>query len=325
MGCRLRRLVSRANLLQEQNKLLTTDSKARDPDIRRIAREAEARLINDPQSGYRQWPSEPPPSAPTAFDNDQAPAPTDHDHAAQTPIVDLIDDLVPLSPTPEYEQPVRNSAPVSPQEAGVPTAQDAHYASPYGQPPTSSHPLQMPTSTVAPMHSTIAIDPNMYGNVAPRQAHVPQGPPLQPATPSTVILSRTRETKILLSVDGDGIRGLSALLLIESLVNAICVKIGQRLDPHQIFDLTGGSSLGGVIAILLCRLQMQAHRAREAYKKISRQVFLNKRDFFISLDPQAPLLGDGTALEDEIRDIIQQELGSHDQRLYDDRQDSGDV
>jgi hypothetical protein len=76
------------------------------------------------------------------------------------------------------------------------------------------------------------------------------------AATSKVALSRRRETKILLSIDGDGVRGLSSLLLIESLVNAICVKIGQRLDPHQIFDLTGGSSLGGVIALLLCRLQM---------------------------------------------------------------------
>jgi calcium-independent phospholipase A2-gamma len=139
-------------------------------------------------------------------------------------------------------------------------------------------------------------------------------------------LSRTRETKILLSIDGDGIRGLSALLLVESLVNAICVKIGQRLDPHQIFDLTGGSSLGGVIALLVCRLQMQPHRAREAYKKISRQVYFNKRDFFISLDPSAPLLaGDGKALDAEIKDVIQQELGNQDDRLFDGREDSGDV
>jgi hypothetical protein len=316
------------NSSQEQNKLLTGDSKARDPDIRRIAREAEARLINDLHSGYRQWPSEPPPSAPTASSNDQVPAPTNREDPAQTPIADLIEDLVPLSPTPEFDQPARSVAPVSPQEAGpsVPVAQDSHYASPYGQPPTSAYPLQMPISNAASVHPVTSNNSKTHANMVQRQTHLSQGPPLQPATPSTVILSRTRETKILLSVDGDGIRGLSALLLIESLVNGICVKIGQRLDPHQIFDLTGGSSLGGVIAILLCRLQMQAHRAREAYKKISRQVFLNKREFFISLDPQATIMhGDGTALEDEIREVIQQELGTHDQRLYDDRQDSGDV
>lgn len=114
--------------------------------------------------------------------------------------------------------------------------------------------------------------------------------------------------------------------MIESLVNAVCIKLGQRLDPHQIFDLTGGSSLGGVIAILLCRLRMQAHRAREAYKQIARQVYLNKRDFFISSDPhaQSPSLNN-THLEDEIKTVVRQELGTEDELLLDGREDSGNV
>lgn len=71
---------------------------------------------------------------------------------------------------------------------------------------------------------------------------------------------------------------------------------------------------------------MQAHRAREAYKEISRQVFLNKRAFFISLDPHAPLpSGDGSALEEEIKKVIHAELGTADERLFDSRDDSGDV
>jgi calcium-independent phospholipase A2-gamma len=157
-------------------------------------------------------------------------------------------------------------------------------------------------------------------------AHTPHAPPIQPAVPAEAILSRTRETKILLSIDGDGVRGLSALLLIESLVNAICVKVGQRLDSHQIFDLTGGSSLGGVIAIMLCRLRMQAHRAREAYKQIAKQVYLNKRDYFISLDPHAQTSNvDGKELEREVKAVIQQELGNPDELLLDGRPDSGDV
>jgi hypothetical protein len=141
-----------------------------------------------------------------------------------------------------------------------------------------------------------------------------------------MILSRNRETKILLSLDGDGIRGLSTLLVVESLVNAICVKIGQRLDPHQIFDLTGGSSLGGAIAIMLCRLRMHATRARETYVKISRQVYLNKRDYFCSLESRGstPYV-DGKALEDTIREVVRQELGNEDESLLDSREDSGDV
>lgn len=71
---------------------------------------------------------------------------------------------------------------------------------------------------------------------------------------------------------------------------------------------------------------MQAHRAREAYKEISRQVFLNKRAFFISLDPHASLpSGDGSALEEEIKKVIHAELGTADERLFDSRDDSGDV
>jgi hypothetical protein len=34
---------------------------------------------------------------------------------------------------------------------------------------------------------------------------------------------------------------------------------------------------------------------------------------------------DGVALENEISQVIQQELGALDQRLFDDREDSGDV
>jgi hypothetical protein len=183
-------------------------------------------------------------------------------------------------------------------------------------------------ATIAQVQGIANYHPHLNGNASQPQAQVPQGPPLQPATanPRGVVLSRNRETKILLSLDGDGIRGLSMLLVVESLVNAICVKIGQRLDPHQIFDLTGGSSLGGAIAIMLCRLQMQAHRAREAYKQIARQVYLNKKDYFVSLDPHVPTpYVDGLVLENEIKAVIVEELGNEDELLFDGREDSGDV
>jgi hypothetical protein len=155
--------------------------------------------------------------------------------------------------------------------------------------------------------------------------HAQQSQHVRPAVP-TVNLSRSRETKILLSLDGDGIRGLSALLVVESLVNAICVKIGQQVDPHQIFDLMGGSSLGGVVAVMLGRLRMQAHRAREAYKQIARQVFLNKKDFAVSLDPKAQTPNaDGLALEKEIKRVVKQELGNEDEQLFEGKEDQGDV
>jgi hypothetical protein len=60
--------------------------------------------------------------------------------------------------------------------------------------------------------------------------------------------------------------------------------------------------------------------------KVSQQVYLNKRDYFTSLElrgatPQV----DGQALEDTIKNIVQQELGNENEPLLDRGEDSGDV
>jgi len=141
-----------------------------------------------------------------------------------------------------------------------------------------------------------------------------------------MVPSKSRETKVLLSLDGDGVRGLSQVLLVESLVNAVCTKIGAQVDPYQVFDLIGGCSMGGVLAIMLSRLRMQAHKAREAYKSIAKEVFSNKRDFFTSFDPHAPPKHqDGQAVEDAIKALVSQEVANPDELLLDSREDSSDV
>jgi hypothetical protein len=209
--------------------------------------------MNDPQSGYRQWPSEPQVGSPAAPVNGQWNSePARHD-PAQTPATGLPADLI-LSPSPDL-QPVQLSAPATPREPGPPTP-GPYYTSPYGHTTTTPYPDRTSTGPTAPVQAMYSQDPHPEASVGQLQPNPPQRPPLLTAPKSKIALSRRRETKILLSIDGDGVRGLSALLLIESLVNAVCVRIGQRLDAHQIFDLTGGSSLGGIIAILLCRLQM---------------------------------------------------------------------
>jgi calcium-independent phospholipase A2-gamma len=228
--------------------------------------------------------------------------------------------------TPSPSTIVEQALPASPRDLSTPSSATTAtvYASPYAYQPAaplgSSQVPPEPTATAQTAPEDNARSSSQYIDPALRDQ-----PPTTVAPPQA-ILSRTRETKILLSIDGDGIRGLSALLLVESLVNAICVKVGQRLDSHQIFDLTGGSSLGGIIAIMLCRLRMQAHRAREVYKQIAKQVFENKRAYFRYLDPHAQIRNvDDSALENEIKNVIQQELGSPDEVLLDGRPDSGDV
>lgn len=84
--------------------------------------------------------------------------------------------------------------------------------------------------------------------------------------------------------------------------------------------------MGGVLSIMLSRLRMQAHRAREAYKLVAKEVYPNKREFFTSFDPHAPPKEDtGQAVEDTIRSIVEKEIGTPDELFLDPRDDSADV
>ena len=55
----------------------------------------------------------------------------------------------------------------------------------------------------------------------------------------------------LLSIDGGGVRGLSALVLLEQLmehVNDQRESQGlQKQEPWELFDLMGGTSTGGYV------------------------------------------------------------------------------
>ena len=69
----------------------------------------------------------------------------------------------------------------------------------------------------------------------------------------------------LLALDGGGVRGLSSLLIVRSLMHEVQrilvdngqAKTGDKLPvPCQYFDLICGTSTGGLIAIMLGRLLM---------------------------------------------------------------------
>jgi len=53
----------------------------------------------------------------------------------------------------------------------------------------------------------------------------------------------------LLSVDGGGVRGLSALVLLQQLMEHVNNERGsqglQKQEPWELFDLMGGTSTGG--------------------------------------------------------------------------------
>ena len=62
----------------------------------------------------------------------------------------------------------------------------------------------------------------------------------------------------ILSLDGGGIRGLSSLLILRTIMERIRLanQLSQTPKPCDYFDLIGGTSTGGLIAIMLGRLRL---------------------------------------------------------------------
>lgn len=289
--------------------------KAQDPTVRSIAEQAEAYVIGIRVPGYQPWPSEPPSDLQVAHPSPR----TSVASSLPSPSVDGY-----FSPAPHaqpYTQHPSQSTPLA-------SPQYDHFRGPgQGEPSSAnSHDSALPSAQAASSETPVTYDPSFWNEASaaqspgPTHGRVPQIDTVsaylpQPAVASPVLPPANRETKILLSLDGDGVRGLSQVLLVESLVNAVCAKIGSQIEPYRIFDMIGGCSMGGVFGLMLNRLRMQAPRAREAYKVIAKEVFANKRDFFYS--NASPPIDDSDPVGKAVRSLVTQELGDSEEPLQD--------
>ncbi|KAL8834089.1 MAG: hypothetical protein Q9170_003925 [Blastenia crenularia] len=84
----------------------------------------------------------------------------------------------------------------------------------------------------------------------------------------------------LLSLDGGGVRGLSTLHILKRImdqVNELRRKKGRpsRL-PCEVFDMIGGTSTGGLIAIMLGRLGMTVDECIKVYEELMGSIFGSK-------------------------------------------------
>ncbi|MCJ1431421.1 hypothetical protein MMC27_000774 [Xylographa pallens] len=78
-----------------------------------------------------------------------------------------------------------------------------------------------------------------------------------------------------LSLDGGGIKGLTSLLVLRRIMRTM--KIEANLDeeprPCDVFDVIGGTSTGGLIAVMLGRLGMTVDEAITQYKLCGKSIF----------------------------------------------------
>ncbi|OJD27184.1 hypothetical protein ACJ73_01426 [Blastomyces percursus] len=84
----------------------------------------------------------------------------------------------------------------------------------------------------------------------------------------------------LLSLDGGGVRGLSSLRILQGLMERVnherAVVNLPSVKPCDLFDLIGGTSTGGLIAIMLGRLEMDVDQCIAEYSRMIQQIFKKK-------------------------------------------------
>jgi len=103
---------------------------------------------------------------------------------------------------------------------------------------------------------TANVTPGSDSNPAPNPG-VGEAPTAGRSTTPVNRAEITHQPRIL-SLDGGGVRGISALVILEEIMKE--VRRRENLKdvplPCDYFDLIGGTSTGGLIAIMLGRLRM---------------------------------------------------------------------
>ena len=95
--------------------------------------------------------------------------------------------------------------------------------------------------------------------------------------------SLARLTKMSLLADGGGVRGLSSLLILRELMRHINIFVRENrpaghhdLSPHDVFNFVGGTSTGGLIALMLGKLGMPVEDCITQYRDLSTKIFRKK-------------------------------------------------
>jgi predicted acylesterase/phospholipase RssA len=123
----------------------------------------------------------------------------------------------------------------------------------------------------------------------------------------------------LLCLDGGGVRGLSTLLILKRLMESINPLNPPK--PCDYFDMIGGTSTGGLIALMLGRLSMPVEEAIAAYLSLTPKIF-TKVHHRVTLRGEIQGRFDHTAIEDGVRQLVD-EKGFKPDDLLKNSSDSG--
>ncbi|KAF7507643.1 hypothetical protein GJ744_010196 [Endocarpon pusillum] len=121
----------------------------------------------------------------------------------------------------------------------------------------------------------------------------------------------------LLSLDGGGVRGLSTLYILKSIFDRLNYERKKTdlpsVKPCEVFDLIGGTSTGGLIAIMLGRLEMDVDDCIAAYSELAAAVFGGKLSSIpVNIKGKVKARFDSAKLESAIRKVIKNSGASED-------------
>ncbi|EXJ91939.1 hypothetical protein A1O3_00489 [Capronia epimyces CBS 606.96] len=105
----------------------------------------------------------------------------------------------------------------------------------------------------------------------------------------------------LLALDGGGVRGLSSLMILEQLMQTIDPEHPPK--PCEYFDMIGGTSTGGLIAIMLGRLEMTIDECIDAYLLLSDKIF-QKKAHRVTIQGKIQGRFDAKKLEEVIKEVV---------------------
>ncbi|KAN0095699.1 Acyl transferase/acyl hydrolase/lysophospholipase [Hyaloscypha variabilis] len=133
-----------------------------------------------------------------------------------------------------------------------------------------------------------------------------------------------KQVRKLLSLDGGGVRGMSAIAILRELMEKLARKRGvEVVHPWQEFDMIGGTSTGGLLAIMLGRLRMSIDECEAAYMKFSEDIFKPRNAVvgaYNLLNAQGKFSTE--ALEANIKELIDKAELPQSEKFDDKREDS---
>ncbi|KAJ9138246.1 Calcium-independent phospholipase a2-gamma [Coniochaeta hoffmannii] len=124
--------------------------------------------------------------------------------------------------------------------------------------------------------------------------------------------SGNRKKLKILVLDGGGVKGLSSLLILENIMARVGKKMNRPdLQPCDYFDIIGGTSTGGIIALMLGRMRMPVEKCITEYQELGRLVFGVPRGGLHEY------MFDARVLEEHTKKVVKKYLGDENAPLLD--------